>query len=154
MWLVVANSSAGKGKANTLSREFLNLLSINKLESKLIDCNTFEETNAQLQAAIESKQYKYLIAVGGDGLVNLCLQKVAEKEIVLGVIPTGTGNDFARAVGFFGKSVNEIFGIITKSSPEKIDLGRIETKSGSRWFVQVLSTGFDAVVNSNEMAKR
>jgi diacylglycerol kinase (ATP) len=148
MWLVVANSSAGKGKADALSKEFLSLLSINNLESKLINCDTFEETNAQLQAAIESKQYKYLVAVGGDGLVNLCLQKVAEKEIVLGVIPTGTGNDFARAVGFYGKSVNEIFAIISKSAPEKIDLGRIETKSGSKWFVQVLSTGFDAVVNS------
>jgi len=148
MWLVVANSSAGKGKADKLSQEFINLLNSNNLKSKLINCSTFEETNAQLDVAIQSNQFKYLIAVGGDGLVNLCLQKVAEKDVILGVVPAGTGNDFARAVGFYGKSVSEIFSIILNRTPEKIDLGKIVTKSGSRWFVQVLSTGFDAVVNS------
>jgi len=148
MWLVVANSSAGKGKAEKLSQEFINLLNSNNLKSKLINVSTFEETNAQLDVAIQSNQFKYLIAVGGDGLVNLCLQKVAEKNVVLGVVPAGTGNDFARAVGFYGKSVSEIFSIILNRTPEKIDLGKIVAKSGDRWFVQVLSTGFDAVVNS------
>ena len=148
MWLVVANSSAGKGKAEKLSQEFINLLNSYNLKSKLINCSTFEETNAQLDVAIQSNQFKYLIAVGGDGLVNLCLQKVAEKDVILGVVPAGTGNDFARAVGFYGKSVSEIFSIILNRTPEKIDLGKIVSKSGSRWFVQVLSTGFDAVVNS------
>ena len=148
MWLVVANSSAGKGKAEKLSQEFINLLNSNNLKSKLINCSTFEETNAQLDVAIQSNQFKYLIAVGGDGLVNLCLQKVAEKDVVLGVVPAGTGDDFARAVGFYGKSVSEIFSIILNRTPEKIDLGKIVIKSGDRWFVQVLSTGFDAVVNS------
>jgi len=148
MWLVVANSSAGKGRAEKLSQEFINLLNSNNLESKLINVSTFEETNAQLDVAIQSNQFKYLIAVGGDGLVNLCLQKVAEKNVVLGVVPAGTGNDFARAVGFYGKSVSEIFSIILNRTPEKVDLGKIVTKSGDRWFVQVLSTGFDAVVNS------
>jgi diacylglycerol kinase (ATP) len=148
MWLVVANSSAGKGKADKLSQEFINLLNSNNLKSKLINCSTFEETNAQLDVAIQSNQFKYLIAVGGDGLVNLCLQKVAEKDVILGVVPAGTGNDFARAVGFYGKSVSEIFSIILNRTPEKIDLGKIVIKSGDRWFVQVLSTGFDAVVNS------
>ena len=114
----------------------------------MINCSTFEETNAQLDVAIQSNQFKYLIAVGGDGLVNLCLQKVAEKDVILGVVPAGTGNDFARAVGFYGKSVSEIFSIILNRTPEKIDLGKIVAKSGDRWFVQVLSTGFDAVVNS------
>jgi len=148
MWLVVTNSSAGKGKAETLAQELINLLSNKNQKNELINCPTFEETNAKLDGAIQSNHYKYLVAVGGDGLVNLCLQKVAGKEIVLGVIPAGTGNDFARAVGFYGKSVSEIFSIILKSTPEKIDLGKVVTKSGDKWFVQVLSTGFDAVVNS------
>lgn len=148
MWLVVTNSSAGKGKAESLAQELINLLNNNNQKIKVINSPTFEETNTQLDVAINSNQYKYLVAVGGDGLVNLCLQKVAKREIVLGVIPAGTGNDFARAVGFYGKSVSEIFSIMFKSPPEKIDLGKVITKSGDKWFVQVLSTGFDAVVNS------
>lgn len=148
MWLVVSNSSAGKGKGRILAHDFINLLSDNGLENKLIDCDTFAETSILLEKEIQSNRYNYLIAVGGDGLVNLCLQMVAEKEICLGVIPAGTGNDFARATGFNGKSVDEIFSIISKSKPIKIDLGKAVSAGGSKWFVQVLSTGFDAIVNS------
>jgi len=101
-----------------------------------------------LEKEIQTNRYNYLIAVGGDGLVNLCLQMVAEKPICLGVIPSGTGNDFARATGFNGKSVDEIFSIISKSEPTKIDLGKAVSADESKWFVQVLSTGFDAIVNS------
>lgn len=148
MWLVVSNSSAGKGKGRILAHDFINLLSDNGLENKLIDCDTFAETSILLEKEIQSNRYNYLIAVGGDGLVNLCLQMVAEKQICLGVIPAGTGNDFARATGFNGKSVDEIFSIISKSKPIKIDLGKAVSAGGSKWFVQVLSTGFDAIVNS------
>ena len=148
MWLVVSNSSAGKGKGSALASDLMKLLANNGYESKLIDCNTFIETKTLLENEIQTDRYHQLIAVGGDGLVNLCLQMVAEKPISLGVIPAGTGNDFARATGFYGKSVNEIFSIITQLEPVRIDLGKAVSVEGSKWFVQVLSTGFDAIVNS------
>ncbi len=154
MWLVVSNSSAGKGKSSSLAKDFIRLLDENNLENKLIDCATFRETSELLYKEIDTNRYKQLVAVGGDGLVNLCLQMVAEKPIALGVIPAGTGNDFARAVGFNDKSVAEIFSIISKTQPLNIDLGKTVSVNGSKWFVQVLSTGFDAIVNSlaNKMA--
>ena len=148
MWLVVCNASAGKGKGSILAGEFIKLLSNSGLENKLIDCDTFAETKMLLEKEIQTNRYNYLIAVGGDGLVNLCLQLVAEKPICLGVIPAGTGNDFARATGFNGKSVDEIFSIFSRSKPVKIDLGKAVSADESKWFVQVLSTGFDAIVNS------
>jgi len=154
MWLVVCNASAGKGKGSILAGDFIKLLSKSGLENKLIDCNTFAETKMLLEKEIQTNRYKYLIAVGGDGLVNLCLQLVAEKPICLGVIPAGTGNDFARATGFNGKSVDEIFSIVSRAEPVKIDLGKAVSADECKWFVQVLSTGFDAIVNSlaNKMA--
>ncbi len=148
MWLVVCNASAGKGKGSILAGDFIKLLSNSGLENKLIDCDTFAETKMLLEKEIQTNRYNYLIAVGGDGLVSLCLQLVAEKPICLGVIPAGTGNDFARATGFNGKSVDEIFSIFSRSKPVKIDLGKAVSADESKWFVQVLSTGFDAIVNS------
>lgn len=38
-----------------------------------------------------------IIVVGGDGMTHLALQAVARSDTVLGVVPLGTGNDFARA---------------------------------------------------------
>ena len=148
MWLVVTNSSSGKGKATLLANEFVALLAEKNYEYKLINESTFEKTSEYLKSEIASGKYTKLVAVGGDGLVNLCLQFVAQKDITLGVIPAGTGNDFARAVGVNGKSTKQIFDLVTTQQPIKLDLGKITSSSGVRWYVQVLSTGFDAVVNS------
>ena len=48
-----------------------------------------------------------VIAVGGDGTVHLAVQGVAGTGATLGIVPAGTGNDFARAFGLFGLSVEE-----------------------------------------------
>ena len=148
MWLLVLNESAGKGKALHLANQFSQLLSNSKQEFTLIHETSYEKTIEKLKASLSTNSYKKVIAIGGDGLVNLCLQYLAQSEIVLGVIPAGTGNDFARAVGVNKMSVTEIFNLYTKSDPAEIDLGLVKSESSQKWFVQVLSTGFDAEVNS------
>ena len=40
-----------------------------------------------------------IVAVGGDGLVHLALNAALAHDVPLGLVPAGTGNDFARAVG-------------------------------------------------------
>lgn len=148
MWLLVVNESAGKGKALYLGNQFSKLLSNSNQEFTLIHETSYEKTIEKLKSSLSTNSYKKVIAIGGDGLVNLCLQYLARSGITLGVIPAGTGNDFARAVGVNGLSVNKIFDLYTKSDPAEIDLGLVKSQSSERWFVQVLSTGFDAEVNS------
>ena len=106
------------------------------------------DTKRDLNVELLNPEYRALIAVGGDGLVNLCVQYVAQKPISLGVLPAGTGNDFARAVGAYRKSTEEIFWNLYQTKPDSIDLGLIESNTLKHWYVQVLSTGFDALVNS------
>ncbi|MER6995918.1 diacylglycerol kinase [Streptomyces sp. NPDC000410] len=88
-----------------------------------------------------------LIAVGGDGMVNLALQAVAGTRTPLGVVAVGTGNDFARALGLpvrepaaAGRLAAEALkGALIRD----VDLGRV----GERWFGTVLASGFDSRVN-------
>ncbi len=148
MWLLVVNESDGKGKALYLANQFSKLLVNSNQEFTLIHETSHEKTIEKLKSSLSTNSYKKVIAIGGDGLVNLCLQYLARSGITLGVIPAGTGNDFARAVGVNGLSVNKIFDLYTKSDPAEIDLGLVKSQSSERWFVQVLSTGFDAEVNS------
>jgi len=148
MWLLVVNSKAGKGKANRLAGKFEILLKSNNLPYEIINKATYEETFSEYRLSIASGKFEKVVAIGGDGLVNLCLQEVAEQNIGLSVIPAGTGNDFARAVGSYRKSVNEIFNVVRSQEPTSIDLGLVTGAFGKRWYVQVLSTGFDALVNN------
>jgi diacylglycerol kinase (ATP) len=148
MWLIVVNTSAGKGRARKLSDDFIDLLKKDNQDFKVINTNAESETKNLVDIELSSQKYRNCIAVGGDGLVNLCLQYIAQKPINMIVIPAGTGNDFARAIGTYGKSVDEIYKYIKTNPADLIDLGKITGTFGERWYVQVLSTGFDALVNS------
>lgn len=148
MWLLVVNSKAGKGRASKLANQFEELLNSNNLPYEIIKESTYEKTVTKYRLSIASGKFNKVIAIGGDGLVNLCLQEIAERNIGLAVVPAGTGNDFARAVGSHKKNVDTIFNFIASQDPTTIDLGLVTGDFGRRWYVQVLSTGFDALVNN------
>jgi diacylglycerol kinase (ATP) len=84
-----------------------------------------------------------LIVCGGDGLVHLALQAVARSHTALGIIPAGTGNDVARALGLPLGDPAAAAQVITSAAPRFMDLGRV----GDRWFGSVLAVGFDSRVN-------
>ncbi|MGP9021810.1 diacylglycerol kinase [Streptomyces sp. BR1] len=88
-----------------------------------------------------------LIAVGGDGMVNLALQAVAGTRTPLGVVAVGTGNDFARALGLPIRepaAAGRLAADALKGAEIRdIDLGR----AGNSWFGTVLASGFDSRVN-------
>ncbi len=47
------------------------------------------------------KGYRYIVGVGGDGTLNeIARPLVNNKEVVVGIIPAGTGNDFIQILGF------------------------------------------------------
>ncbi len=148
MWLIVVNPKSGRGKAGELKNQLVSLLKADKQDYKVVEAESASETQQQVERALEEYVFERLVAVGGDGLVNLCLQHIATKQIAITVIPAGTGNDFARAVGTYQKALLDIYRTIKTSKIETIDLGRISGSFGERWYVQVLSTGFDAQVNS------
>ncbi len=60
---------------------------------------TSAEASEQVAVGAVADGARRLVAVGGDGLVRIALQAVATTEVVLGIVPQGTGNDFARALG-------------------------------------------------------
>ena len=92
-----------------------------------------------------------LVAVGGDGTVHRALQAVAGSSTVLAVVPAGTGNDFAGAVGVPETPLEALEAIslaLREGRDHPVDLARVTgAEGGVRWFGAVLAAGFDAVVN-------
>jgi diacylglycerol kinase (ATP) len=93
-----------------------------------------------------------LVVVGGDGMVNLGVNLVAGTGIPLGIVPTGTGNDFAAGIGLPTSDTDAAIAVLVEAlegEPRVIDAARVSggTEEAPRWFVGVLSAGFDAAVN-------
>ena len=96
-----------------------------------------------------------LVVVGGDGMVNLGVNALAGSglpfgTVPLGIVPTGTGNDMARALGVPLHNIPGACAAVLAaraSGGRLIDAGRASSSGTSRWFAGVLSAGFDAAVN-------
>ncbi len=96
---------------------------------------------------------KRLIVVGGDGLIHHALPAVAQTEIPIGIVPSGTGNDFARALGL-PKRRKQAVEVAAQADPQPVDLIKVDLAAGpGRWVATVLTAGFSGRVNqtANEL---
>ncbi|MFC4587122.1 diacylglycerol/lipid kinase family protein [Sphaerisporangium corydalis] len=91
-----------------------------------------------------------LVAFGGDGLVHLAVQAVAGTDVPLGIIPAGTGNDIAGALGIPRRDPLAAAAIVTEGRVRVVDAARI---GEDEWFAGVVACGFDSKVNerANQM---
>lgn len=88
-----------------------------------------------------------VVVAGGDGIISLALQALAQSEVPLGIIPAGTGNDHAREFGIPRDDPDAAADIVATGRTRTIDLGRIEAADGTvRWFGTVMAAGFDSLV--------
>ena len=92
---------------------------------------------------------------GGDGTVHLAIQELAGSGIPLGIIPAGTGNDMATALGLRELHPEAAADAIISGRKRRIDLARVIREDGSTtYFGTVLASGFDSRVNDRANAMR
>src|SRR5690606_10147721 len=84
-----------------------------------------------------------LVVCGGDGLVHLAIQALADTGVPLGLIPCGTGNDVARYLDLPRSDPAAAADRVIASRACTIDLAL----SRGPYFVPVPAAGFDAIVN-------
>jgi YegS/Rv2252/BmrU family lipid kinase len=82
------------------------------------------------------------VAFGGDGLIGAVADAVRHADGVLGVLPGGRGNDFARMLGIPG-SPQTACEVLARGEVRRLDLGVI----GDKTFIGIASCGFDSEAN-------
>ena len=100
------------------------------------------------QAALDG--YELVVAVGGDGtiheVINGVMQVPAQQRPRIGIVPMGSGNDFAHSIGMKDNHVEALRQIFA-GTPKPIDLAVVEDNLGRREFVDnTIGIGFDATV--------
>lgn len=96
-----------------------------------------------------------VIVCGGDGIAHLAANALAEGDVPLGIIPAGSGNDAAAALGIPSDPVaaaDALLAALVAGSVARIDLGHTEAApvaphASGRWWLTMLYGGFDSGVN-------
>ncbi|MFJ5779650.1 diacylglycerol kinase [Streptomyces sp. NPDC093094] len=140
------NPTAGRGRGARAAQPAASALRAAGFSVRTVLGRTPQDALARARDAVEAGTGA-LIAVGGDGMVNLALQAVAGTRTPLGLVPVGTGNDFARALGLPlrdpGRAGRVLADALLGGRVRDVDLGRV----GGHWFGTVLASGFDSRVN-------
>ena len=147
---LVVNERSGGGRAGRMLPKVARRLreQVPTAELHIISSSSWTEAEKLTRAAaLEARPGDALLVMGGDGMAHLGLNAAAGTEATLGLIPAGTGNDFARGVGV-PRTVDEAVGVIVAGRIRTVDLAHISNDTFPRRYVgAVVSTGYDARVN-------
>lgn len=97
------------------------------------------DATLEVERMLERGGYDMIIAAGGDGTIYEVINGLANKpnRLPLGILPVGTTNDFARAMGI-PKHWEYACELIIAQYKEKVDVGR----ANERYFINIAGGGF------------
>lgn len=156
---VLINPTAGHGRGQMRGRQALAEMHARGLN--VIDLSHPDPGAAFRSARDRRKEYDVLVTVGGDGMAHMGFNVVAGTDIPFGLIPVGSGNDFARHLRLPVHEVSRSIDVILEgldSGVQPIDLVQLTPLNGEwndgvypsdrRWAGCVVSAGFDSMVNA------
>jgi len=153
-WFAILNPNAGKGKGKKDWNRISEILTANGLKYSVRFTERKGEATEFTRELIAGG-YKRIISIGGDGTLNEIVNGIftqdhrSPSEIILSMIPVGTGNDWGRMFGIplvYEGSAQ----VISEEKTMLHDIGVIDYYSGKekqrRYFLNIAGMGFESVV--------
>jgi len=140
---LIINPAAGRGAGrraeNAVARAF-------RSQGWAVEIAHTERPGHGQQLAAEAARHgaRHVVAVGGDGTVHEVANGLldADADAALGVVPIGSGNDFAKLVGVYAHDPARAVARIVTAQSRRFDVGRILDE----WFVNSVGFGFGPAV--------
>jgi diacylglycerol kinase (ATP) len=142
-FFIISNPAAGRGRAAPLAAEYARRLARLGPVAEARTTRPGEESDFARKALAAG--FTAIIAVGGDGTWGKVAGSIVasgRRDVTLGLLPAGTGNDFAKSIGIRAADSNAVIRGIEEDRRRTIDIGR----AGSRYFLNVVGFGFDIAV--------
>jgi len=140
---VILNPAAGRGAALKLKDPVARAF---RAQGWTVDVAQTEAPGhaTDLARAAVGNGMQRIIAVGGDGLVHEVANGLlaAGSDAQLGVVPVGSGNDFAKLAGVYRHSPERAVARLVTAAARRFDVGKVNDE----WFVNSLGVGFGPAV--------
>jgi diacylglycerol kinase (ATP) len=144
---LVVNPVAGGNRGAQVGAEVISLLSQSEHSINNLSGANLIEARANAERAMGANSIDALVFVGGDGMAHLGTNLCAGKNILMAIIPAGTGNDAAAMLGMPLSNTAEAVRLVLSGlgSPKKIDAIKISHGGTLTWALGSASAGFDAL---------
>ncbi len=139
--VLIVNTHSRKGERLFFrAMDLLNEKGIDVIESYPV---RKPERMKQIVQDVISEGHSLIIIGGGDGTLNTVVEYFVHQDVVLGILPLGTANNFARSMGI-PMTLEQAVDIITAGKVVDIDLGVIN----DQYFINIATVGFSRDVIS------
>ncbi|WP_244303276.1 YegS/Rv2252/BmrU family lipid kinase [Leucobacter coleopterorum] len=142
---VLSNPFAGKGRGRGASEEAIAELRARGSEVRAYAGASAADTIELAGRALQDDP-ALLVIVGGDGTLTEILEKLIGSEVPMALIPAGTGNDLARALGI-PRNAAEAAALALAGVAKQIDIGELRCSGRVKHFFTIAALGFDAKVS-------
>ncbi len=152
--LFIVNPVSGSGWAQCHLPEFLIEVESLGVKTRVVQSERVAHA-IELARAAPGEGFRRVVAVGGDGTVHevinglLTQTAVPAHQLTLGVVPVGTGNDFARSIGA-PRGWRPALALALLGEGRPCDMGHVRCISAAgqvgRFFANIAGAGFDAAV--------
>jgi diacylglycerol kinase (ATP) len=140
---VFVNSIAGGGRAAVYLERIQKLFESFHIRAQFVATNSAAELESSAQNAILQGR-RTLFAMGGDGTFQALVNAAFGADVLLGVLPSGGGNDFAAALGSPGDPLKAAEAVL-RGTPRFVDLAKVRTAEGrTRFYAGGGGIGLDA----------
>lgn len=150
--LLIVNPAAQNGRGERAAEQAAALLREQLPEGALTVARTSGPRHATALVA-RAEGFDTVVALGGDGVIhevaNGLMERPATRRPTLGVLPVGSGNDYARTLGM-ASDLRHACAQLLAAEPRPADVGRVN----GHWFVETLSFGLDAAIALDTVERR
>ena len=141
-WVFIVNPIAGNLFGKTMVPEIERRIKQYNIDGEILLTERPGHAT-ELAESFALKGVKYIIAVGGDGTMNeVARPLINNKDVVVGIIPAGTGNDFNQIPGFSDRFNDKDWEIFFRKNVISLDVGTVNDMI----FLNGMGLGFDAEV--------
>lgn len=146
--LVLLNPRAAGGRARALQAPIEGWL---RARMPAVPCHAIDGIEPARALIARQPPGARIVLVGGDGSVHQMLPALAEQPRELALVPLGSGNDIARALGVAKLSWTDALGHALQGAASPVDLGCCEAEGRTTWFASSLTAGFDSAVGERAL---
>lgn len=147
MYYFIVNPNSGSRKGMRFWEEIREYLLREEIEFRELLTRGQGDAMRFAQRITEKRRPDVIVVVGGDGTLHETVSGMEQgSEVKLAFIPAGSGNDFARGMGYSDDPKERIRSILSDESEKPLDAGNIFSEEGSGRFLVSSGVGYDARV--------
>jgi len=141
-WCFIVNPTAGGGSGKLVMSDLIKQINKRFLDATILMTEYHGHATELSKRSLENG-CTHIIAVGGDGTMNeVAGPLIGQKNVLTGLIPAGTGNDFIQILGFPDRFSEAHWDIFFDQSSIHMDVGQVN----GIFFLNGMGLGFDAQV--------